>query len=97
MTTVLQLNEIRNRCKDKLLVVLFWASWFPESEEMKKALEKVAPNLSHIKICWCDVDKDKEIIDEYEVYRVPYILLAHVSLSRIIVFINYLFTFNLAS
>ena len=47
---------------------------------MKKALEKVAPNLSHIKMCWCDVDKDKEIVDEYEVYRVPYILLAHVSL-----------------
>ena len=62
-----------------MIAILFWANWYPESEEIRKELEKLAPGLNHIKLCWCDVDSDKEIIDEYEVYKVPYILMAHVS------------------
>lgn len=60
-----------------MVVILFWAIWYPECEEMRKECEKIAPSLQNLKICWCDVDKDKEIIDEYEVYKVPYILLSH--------------------
>ena len=74
---MLQVNEIRNRCRDKLLVLLFWALWYPESEVIRLEMERLAPNLRHLKLCWCDVDKDKEIIDEYEVYQVPYILFQH--------------------
>ena len=37
----------------------------------------LAEGLNHQKICWCDVDTDKEIIEFYEVYKVPHILLIH--------------------
>ena len=33
--------------------------------------------MSHLKLCWADVDKDREIVDEYEIYQVPYVLLQH--------------------
>ena len=46
---------------------------------MRKEFDKLAECLNHIRLFWCDVDKDKEIIDHYEVYKVPYILLLHVS------------------
>lgn len=79
LTTIMQLNELRTKCKDKMIAILFWALWYPESEEMRTEFERLAPTLTHIKLCWCDVDTDKEIIDEYEVFKVPYILMAHVS------------------
>jgi thiol-disulfide isomerase/thioredoxin len=74
-----QLDDLKARCKDKMVAILFWAIWYPECEEMRKEFEKLAEHLSHIRLFWCDVDNDKEIIDTYEVYKVPYILLMHVS------------------
>ena len=64
-----------------MVAILFWAIWYPECEEMRKEFEKLAEHLNHIRLFWCDVDNDKEIIDAYEVYKVPYILLMHVSLN----------------
>ena len=81
---MLQLNELRKKAKDKMVAILFWALWYPESEDMRKEFERLAPSLNHIKLCWCDVDNDKEIIDEYEVFKVPYILMAHVSDNNIL-------------
>lgn len=60
-----------------MIVILFWAVWYPECEEMRSQMTNLAPQLTHQKLSWCDVDKDKEIIDYYEVYRVPMILLVH--------------------
>lgn len=77
LTTMLQLNELRARCKDKLLIILFWALWYPECEDIRQEMERLAPSMSHLKLCWADVDKDREIVDEYEIYQVPYVLLQH--------------------
>jgi len=46
-----------------MIALLFWATWYPECEEMRREFVKLSANLSHIKLAWCDVDKDKEIID----------------------------------
>ena len=40
-------------------------------------MSRYSEQLSHQKLCWCDVDKDKEIVDQYEVYKVPFVLLLH--------------------
>mmetsp|Transcript_42056 Transcript_42056/g.64452 ORF Transcript_42056/g.64452 Transcript_42056/m.64452 type:complete len:168 (+) Transcript_42056:276-779(+) len=60
-----------------MIAILFWAIWYPECEEMRKEFEKLSRNLTHLRLFWCDVDRDKEIIDFYEVYKVPYILIIH--------------------
>ena len=62
-----------------MICLLFWATWYPECEDMKRALERLAPETNHVKCCWTDVDTDKEIVDNYEVYKVPYALMIHVS------------------
>lgn len=72
-----QIIDLKNNNKDKMISILFWASWYPECEEMRKTLEELSVTLDHQKLCWCDVDHDKEIIDNYEVYKVPYILILH--------------------
>ena len=83
VTSMQQLDDLKSRCKDKMVAILFWAIWYPECEEMRKEFEKLAEHLNHIRLFWCDVDNDKEIIDTYEVYKVPYILLMHVSIQTI--------------
>ena len=83
VTSMQQLDDLKARCKDKMVAILFWAIWYPECEEMRKEFEKLAEHLSHIRLFWCDVDNDKEIIDTYEVYKVPYILLMHVSIFSV--------------
>ena len=72
-----QINELKQRNKDKMISILFWASWYPECEDMRKTFAEFSETLQHQKLCWCDVDTDKEIIDNYEVYKVPYILIIH--------------------
>ena len=37
-----QLESIRDRQSDKLTVILFWANWFPECEELKETLERIS-------------------------------------------------------
>lgn len=74
-----QVQELKAKNKDKMISILFWASWYPECEDMRKTFAELSETLLHQKCCWCDVDTDKEIIDNYEVYKVPYILIMHVS------------------
>lgn len=79
--TMQQVNDLKARSKDKMICLLFWAEWYPECEEMRQQFIKLSEQLSHIRLAWCDVDKDKEIIDHFEVYKVPYILIIHVSIN----------------
>ena len=79
VTSMQQMDDLKARCKDKMMCLLFWAVWYPECEEMRKEFNKLAGDLQHIRLFWTDVDADKEVIDQYEVYKVPYILLIHVS------------------
>ena len=37
-----QLESIRDRQSDKLTVILFWANWYPECEELRETLEKIS-------------------------------------------------------
>ena len=46
------MEGLRDRQGDKLMVILFWAAWYPECEDLRLTLEKIAENLQHIIICW---------------------------------------------
>mmetsp|Transcript_7036 Transcript_7036/g.8472 ORF Transcript_7036/g.8472 Transcript_7036/m.8472 type:complete len:95 (-) Transcript_7036:62-346(-) len=59
------------------MVILFWANWYAECDELRTTLETISQHLQHILICWVDVISEKEIVEKYEVYVVPYILLMH--------------------
>ena len=45
LSTMQQLETIQDRQSDKLLVLLFWAKWYPECEELRQSLEKVSVTL----------------------------------------------------
>lgn len=62
-----------------MYVLLFWASWYPECDSLKDTLMKLAENMTHMVMCWCNVDTDKQIVDYYEISKVPFLLLMHVS------------------
>ena len=66
-----------------MCVILFWAGWYPECEELRETLEKISQNLQHIIIAWCDVLEQKEIVKYFDVSIVPYILLMHVSNKKL--------------
>ena len=46
------MDGLRDRQGDKLMVILFWANWYPECEDLRMTLDKIAENLQHIIICW---------------------------------------------
>ena len=46
------MEGLRDRQGEKLMVILFWANWYPECEDLRETLEKIAENLQHIIICW---------------------------------------------
>ena len=64
---------------DKMFVLFFWAKWYPQSNVIKTELSKIQSRLSHLIIGWCDVDKDKALVDHFEVTIIPFIILMHVS------------------
>ena len=82
-STMQQLEVMKERCNDKLIVLLLWAKWYPESEGIRIKMENLATNMSHLIMGWCDVDLDKDILSYYEIKTVPYILLIHVSFQFI--------------
>ena len=75
---------MKDRQRDKMYVLLFWASWYPECETLRETLHKLAENMTHMVMTWCDVDTDKEITNHYEVTKVPFLLLMHVSTNDLI-------------
>ena len=77
LTSLQQLGEVRARFKFDMVVVLFWAAWYPECEEMKRDFDKWAPSLQRVKLFWTDVDKDLEVIGHFQITKIPYILLIH--------------------
>ena len=46
------MEQLRERQGDKVMVILFWANWYPECEELREKLEEISVNLQHILICW---------------------------------------------
>ena len=73
---------MKERNTDKMFVLLFWAKWYPESTEIRNELNKLAARLTHLIVGWCDCDKDKALVDHYEITKIPFILLMHVSLTE---------------
>ena len=70
---------LKERSKDKMLCMLFWAKWYPECTVLRMEMHRLAGVLSHLTMTWCDVDVDKDIVSRYEITKVPFMLLMHVS------------------
>lgn len=47
VTTMQQVNDLKQRNKDKMIAILFWASWYPECEDMRKTFAELAETLHH--------------------------------------------------
>jgi len=79
ISTMQQLELMKERSRDKMFVLLFWAKWYPECEILRQHLEKLCANLSHLMIGWVDVDHDKSVVMHFEIKKVPFLLLMHPS------------------
>ena len=60
-----------------MIALLFWAVWYPESDDMKRQLASLIEGFRHTRLAWCNVDEDTEVVEYYQVYKVPHILLIH--------------------
>jgi len=67
---------------DKMFVLLFWVKWYPESTEIRNELNRLAGKLSYLIVGWCDCDRDVSLVNHYEISKVPFILLMHVSQTK---------------
>ena len=74
-----QLEIMKERNTDNMFVLLFWAKWYPESTEIRNELNKLAARLNQLIVGCCDSDKDKALVDHYEITTIPFVLLMHVS------------------
>lgn len=52
MQTVHQLEELRERNRDKMIVLLFWAHWYRECETMRRLLVDLCDDHNFVKFCW---------------------------------------------
>ncbi len=60
--SMVALEEFLEKHTDKIVLLLFWAKWFPDCELLKKKMEEIQPNMMHMIITWCDVSIDKDIV-----------------------------------
>ncbi len=60
--TMVALEEFLEKHTDKIVLLLFWAKWFPDCETLKKRMEEIQPNMMHMIITWCDVSIDKDVV-----------------------------------
>lgn len=54
-----------------MTAILFWASWYPECEEIKTLFNDLCIDHHHIKFAWSNVDKDKDVVKLFKVNSVP--------------------------
>lgn len=74
---------MKERNTDKMIVLLFWVKWYPESTEIRNELNRLASKLNYLIVGWCDCDRDITLVQHYEISKVPFILLMHVSQTKI--------------
>ena len=46
------MEDLKDKTKDKMIALLFWASWYPECEDIKKLFEDLCIDHNHIKFAW---------------------------------------------
>ena len=52
LETLQQLDDLKAKTKDKMIAILFWASWYPECEDIKRLFQDMCIDHSHIKFAW---------------------------------------------
>ncbi|TNV78818.1 hypothetical protein FGO68_gene1296 [Halteria grandinella] len=77
VTSVQQLQDLREKNRDKCVLFLFWAHWYRECEIMRRFFEELTQDHHFVKFAWADVDRDKEITKFFKVTAVPFIVMMH--------------------
>ena len=47
-----QLDDLKEKTKDKMIAILFWAVWYPECEDIRMLFEDLCIDHNHIKFAW---------------------------------------------
>ena len=79
---IIELNDINyfkyiNEHKDKLLIIDFWAEWCRPCKSMMIIIKKLSEKLKNnqnIKFITVDIQSNLNIIKEYSIKSVPYLL-----------------------
>jgi len=75
-----QLEVLKERSNDKMVVLFFYGKRFPASNQIKIRLAELAIKMKHLIMTWSDLDIDKEVVQHFEIKTAPFIILVHVSL-----------------
>ena len=77
LTTVKDLEELHNKCTDRALLLLCWASWDQPSDALKSQLEEVPKVYKNVRVAYIDCDEADELIDELDVDTVQTLVIIH--------------------
>ena len=62
MFSMQQLEVLKERSNDKMIVLLFYGKRFPVSNQIKIRLAELASKMKHLIMTWSDLDIDKEVV-----------------------------------
>ena len=76
LTDEASLNELKKKCTDKPILVLFWASWDESSEQLKGMMEEMPKAYSSLSLAYVDCD-ESDLVDTLEVDTVQTLVVVH--------------------
>ena len=60
---------------DKKVLVDFWATWCGPCQMVSPIIEELGEELTDVKVCKVDVDKEPEIFIQYNIMSIPTLII----------------------
>lgn len=76
LTDEASLTDLKKKCTDKPILILFWASWDESSEQLKGMMEEMPKAYSSLSLAYVDCD-ESDLVDTLDVDTVQTLVVVH--------------------
>lgn len=76
LTDEASLNDLKKKCTDKPIFILFWASWDESSEQLKGMMEEMPKAYNSLSLAYVDCD-ESDLVDTLDVDTVQTLVIVH--------------------
>ena len=70
------LKKLKNKCTDKPIIALFWASWDEGSEALKSMMEEMPKAYKNVKLTFVDCD-ESDLVEVLDIENVQTLVVLH--------------------